>query len=318
MAASTPSDSPAALIDARIAELGDWRGATLARVRQLIHKAVPGVVEAWKWRGVPTWEHDGILCTGETYKDKVKLTFAKGASLADPTGLFNASLDGNVRRAIDIAEGETIDAKAFTALVRDAAALNAATKAPAKKTAAKKTAAKKTAAKKTAAKKTAAAKAGAKTSPAEKAAPAKNAPAIKKAAATKLLSGGNPQIAKGEGDGPVQAYIDALPGWKRDVGARLDALITRAAPKARKAVKWNSPFYGIEGQGWIVSVHAFSRYLTVTFFDGARLDPEPPGRGKDDAARWIDVHEDGLDEKLLTKWVKQAARNPGWQTTDIM
>ena len=133
MAASTPSDSPAALIDARIAELGDWRGATLARVRQLIHKAVPGVVEAWKWRGVPTWEHDGILCTGETYKKVVKLTFAKGASLPDPARLFNASLEGNTRRAIDIPEGTAIDPAAFKRLVREGAALNAVPKAKAAK-----------------------------------------------------------------------------------------------------------------------------------------------------------------------------------------
>lgn len=121
------ADTPSALIDARIAELGDWRGATLARVRALIHAAVPEVVETWKWRGVPVWECDGILCTGETYKAAVKLTFAKGASLPDPAGLFNASLDGNVRRAIDLHAGEDIDADAFTALVRAAADLNRTT-----------------------------------------------------------------------------------------------------------------------------------------------------------------------------------------------
>ena len=115
---------PAKLIDARIAELGDWRGETLARVRALIHEADPHVVEEWKWRGVPVWEHDGIICTGETYKAVVKLTFAKGASLDDPAGLFNSSLEGNVRRAIDIHEGEAIDEKAFKALVRDAVSLN--------------------------------------------------------------------------------------------------------------------------------------------------------------------------------------------------
>lgn len=121
------ADTPSALIDTRIAELGDWRGATLARVRALIHAAVPEVVETWKWRGVPVWECDGILCTGETYKAAVKLTFAKGASLPDPAGLFNASLDGNVRRAIDLHAGEDIDADAFTALVRAAADLNRTT-----------------------------------------------------------------------------------------------------------------------------------------------------------------------------------------------
>jgi hypothetical protein len=117
-------DSPAQLIDARIEELGDWRGETLAWVRALINQADPEVVEDWKWRGVPVWSHGGIICTGETYKKVVKLTFAKGASLEDPFGLFNSSLDGNARRAIDIHEGEKIDRKALKKLVRDAVALN--------------------------------------------------------------------------------------------------------------------------------------------------------------------------------------------------
>ena len=121
--------SPATLIDKRIAELGDWRGETLARVRALIREADPGVVEAWKWRGVPVWEHDGILCTGETYKSAVKLTFARGAALPDPSRLFNSSLEGGTRRAIDIHEGEKIDGKALKALIRAAVALNAAKRA---------------------------------------------------------------------------------------------------------------------------------------------------------------------------------------------
>lgn len=125
--------SPAKLIDGRIKELGDWRGEMLARVRGLIKDADPEVVEEWKWRGVPVWEHDGIICTGETYKEVVKLTFAKGAALADPAGLFNSSLDGNVRRAIDIREGEKINEKALKALIRAAIELNAAKKKPAKK-----------------------------------------------------------------------------------------------------------------------------------------------------------------------------------------
>jgi hypothetical protein len=125
---------PAAeLIDERIASLGDWRGATLARMRGLIKEAIPDVVESWKWMGTPVWEHGGILCTGESYKSWVKLTFLKGASLADPAGLFNASLDGNARRAIDIREGEEVDADAFKALILAAAALNAAPKAKAKR-----------------------------------------------------------------------------------------------------------------------------------------------------------------------------------------
>ncbi|CDZ53406.1 DUF1801 domain-containing protein [Neorhizobium galegae] len=118
--------SPAQLIDARISELGDWRGETLARVRSLIKQAEPGVVEEWKWRGVPVWELGGIICTGETYKNAVKLTFAKGASLEDPSGLFNSSLDGNTRRAIDFHEGDKIDEEALKALIRAAVALNAA------------------------------------------------------------------------------------------------------------------------------------------------------------------------------------------------
>jgi len=126
---ATDGESPSRLIDARIEELGDWRGATLARVRALIKQADPEVVEEWKWRGVPVWSHDGIICTGETYKAVVKLTFAKGAALADPAGLFNSSLDGNTRRAIDIREGEAIDEAALQALIRAAAALNASARA---------------------------------------------------------------------------------------------------------------------------------------------------------------------------------------------
>ena len=122
------TESASALIDLRIAELGDWRGEVLARIRSLIHEAVPGVEETWKWRGVPVWEKDGILTTGETYKDKVKLTFAKGASLADPKNLFNSSLEGNARRALDLFEGATLDETAFKALVQEAAALNGAKK----------------------------------------------------------------------------------------------------------------------------------------------------------------------------------------------
>jgi hypothetical protein len=118
------ADSPAQKIDERIAELGDWRGETLARVREIVKEADPEVEETWKWRGVPVWEHDGIICTGETYKKVVKLTFAKGASLEDPAGLFNSSLEGKVRRAIDIGEDDEIDAGALKALVREAIALN--------------------------------------------------------------------------------------------------------------------------------------------------------------------------------------------------
>ena len=122
------NDAPSELIDARIAELDDWRGRTLAQIRAIIKKADPDVEETWKWRGTPVWEHDGIICTGETYKSVVKMTFAKGASLEDPAGLFNSSLEGNTRRAIDVREGEKIDERALTALIRAAVALNTSRK----------------------------------------------------------------------------------------------------------------------------------------------------------------------------------------------
>ena len=131
-----------------------------------------------------------------------------------------------------------------------------------------------------------------------------------------LLSGGNPQIAKADGDAPVQQYISDMPGWKSDVGRRLDQLISRTAPNARKAVRWNSPFYGIEGQGWFVSFHVFTRYVKVTFLNGASLAPLPPGSGKDKDSRWIDIYEGKLDEEQMETWVRQAAAIPGWRGFD--
>ena len=255
------------LIDQRIRDLAGWRGETLARMRALILEAAPGMTEEWKWRGTPVWSHQGIVCTGEAYANVVKLTFARGAGISDPSRLFNASLEGNTRRAIDIHEGESVDAGAFQSLVKTAVARN---DPPAK-------------------------------------ARAKGKP-------VRLLSGGNPQIEKADGDAPVEAYIAAMPGWKRDRGTRIDALIARTVPHVRKAVKWNSPFYGLEGQGWFLSLHVFTRYVKVTFFRGTSLRPVPPGgtpKSKD--TRWIDVHEDDrLDEAQLASWVKQAAALPGW------
>jgi len=128
-----------------------------------------------------------------------------------------------------------------------------------------------------------------------------------------LLAGGNPQIAKADGDAPVQAYIAAMPGWKRDVGRRLDALVVRTVPDVRRAVKWNSPFYGTEGRGWFLSFHCFTKYVKVTFFSGTSLRPLPPGESRHEAVRYLDIREDDeLDEALLTSWVKQASRLPGW------
>ena len=138
-------------------------------------------------------------------------------------------------------------------------------------------------------------------------------PKAKAGKKVKLLSGGNPQIAKGDGDAPVQKYIAAIPGWKREVGKRLDALIVRNVPNVRKAVKWNSPFYGIEGQGWFLSFHVFARYIKVAFFRGASLKPMPPGESKQKQVRYLDIREDDeLDEQQFGKWLKQAAAIPGW------
>jgi hypothetical protein len=128
-----------------------------------------------------------------------------------------------------------------------------------------------------------------------------------------LLTGGNPQIAKADGDAPVHAYIAAIPGWKRDVGRRLDALVVRTVPGVRKAVKWNSPFYGIEAQGWFLSFHCFTKYVKVAFFRGTSLRPLPPGESKHKEVRYLDVHEDDqLDEELVASWIRQASELPGW------
>ena len=139
--------------------------------------------------------------------------------------------------------------------------------------------------------------------------------AKKPAAKPTLLAGDNPQIAKGEGDAPVQAYIAAIPGWKQDVARRVDALIVRIVPGVRKAIKWNSPFYGIEGQGWFLSTHCFTKYVKVTFFKGTSLRPVPPGASKHPEVRYLDIHEGELDEARLASWVKQASELPGWSAS---
>lgn len=145
--------------------------------------------------------------------------------------------------------------------------------------------------------------------PASKRPKSRRSPAAK--ARPKLLAGGNPQIAKADGDAPVQAYIAAIPGWKQDVARRIDALVARTVPGVRKAIKWNSPFYGVEGQGWFLGFHVFTNYVKVTFFSGTSLQPAPSGgTGKD--ARWIDIHEDDMDEAQLTHWIRQAAALPGF------
>ena len=157
-------------------------------------------------------------------------------------------------------------------------------------------------------------KAAAKRVAAKAAKPRKTAPKSqsRKVAKPALLAGGNPQIAKADGDAPVQAYIAAMPGWKRDVGRRLDALIVRTVPGVRKAVKWNSPFYGVEDQIWFLSFHCFTKYVKVAFFRGASLRPLPPGTSKQKDVRYLDIHEDDeIDEAQLAAWVKQASELPG-------
>ncbi|TKV79845.1 DUF1801 domain-containing protein [Bradyrhizobium elkanii] len=141
---------------------------------------------------------------------------------------------------------------------------------------------------------------------------AKESAAKRSTAKPRLLAGGNPQIAKGYGDAPVQAYIAAMPAWKRDVGRKLDALIVRTVPGVYKAVKWNSPLYGMEGEGWFLGIHVFTRYVKVAFFRGASLHPVPPGESKQQHTRYLDIHEnDELDEAQFTAWVKQASQLPG-------
>jgi hypothetical protein len=148
-----------------------------------------------------------------------------------------------------------------------------------------------------------------------RAAPKKSSVAKKATAARKpaLLAGGNPQIAKGDGDAPVRAYIAAAPGWKGETAARLDEFISRTVPKVKKAIKWNSPFYGLEGQGWFLSFHCFAKYIKVAFFRGTRLTPPPPEPSSNDEVRYLHIKEgERFDEKLFTAWLKQAAKLPGW------
>lgn len=343
--AEVEGDAGARLVEARIRAVGGWRGERLAEVRRLVREAEPEIMEDCKWKkasnplGTPVWSRGGIVCTGESYREVVKLTFARGASLPDPRGLFNASLEGNARRAIDLREGDSLDGRAFQALVRAAVALNVGAAAPVSKGAARGAAGKATVAPAAAASKAEKGSAGkskavkaegravkgsavvAKAVKAEKGSTGKpkvvkaekgsEGKSAKGSGGPRMLQGGNPQIAKADGDAPVQAYLAALQGWKREVCQRLDALVTREVPAATKAVKWNSPFYGVEGKGWFLSFHVFTRYVKVTFFRGTSLRPPPQGgSGKD--ARWVDLHEGAFDEAKLVAWIRQAAKLPGW------
>lgn len=276
-------------IDELIAKTKDWRGDRLAEIRKLIREADPDVVEDWKWMGTPCWSHDGMYVIANPHKDKVKLTFFHGAQLPDPKKLFNAGLGGGKWRAIDIREGDKVDRSALKALLRAAVKYNATHEVPKSKGSRKSMPKKKSA----------------KT--AKKAAPRRAA------GKPKLLSGGNPQVAMGDGDVPVQAYIAAVPGWKRDAARRLDALIVRTVPAVQKAVKWNSPFYGTAGLGWFLAFHCMTKYIKVNFFRGASLNPLPPVASKDKNTRYVHIVEDEpFDEAQLESWIRQAAAQPGW------
>lgn len=327
--AGVGGDAGAREVDERLRVLGGWRGERLAEVRRWVREAEPAITEDCKWKkasnplGTPVWSRGGIVCTGESYREVVKLTFARGASLPDPRGLFNASLEGNARRAIDLREGDSLDGRAFQALVRAAVALNLGAASPVGKGGAKAVQGSDGKAKTSGKVAKAAAGKAVKESPGKvekgsagngtaKASRAGKGNAGKAAkGAPRMLQGGNPQIAKADGDAPVQAYIAALQGWKREVCQRLDALVVREVPAVTKAVKWNSPFYGVEGKGWFLSFHVFTRYVKLTFFSGTSLRPPPQGgTGKD--ARWVDLHEGAFDEAKLVSWIRQAAKLPGW------
>lgn len=264
--------------------------------------------------------HDGhpTACIGDAafgyvnaFTAHVNVGFFRGAELADPAGLLEGS--GKFMRHVKLRPGEDVDGGALTRLIatayadmkRRARSEEAAARVADGKTnlmTEKKRAA---APKKTAAKR--------RTTAATKLPKTFTRSPSGKTTAPRLLSGGNPQIAKADGDAPVQAYIAAMPGWKRDVGRRLDALVVRAVPAVRKAVKWNSPFYGTEGEGWFLGVHVFAKYVKVAFFQGASLRPLPPGTSKQKDVRYLYIREeDVMDEPQFMAWVKQASRLPGW------
>ena len=266
------------LISRRIAELADWRGETLARMRRLIKDAAPDVVEEWKWRGTPVWSYDGIICTGETYKKVVKLTFARGASLDDPAGLFNSSLEGNVRRAIDIHEGEEVDEADFKALVGKAVALNSSRKSRPSR----------------------AAKPGAAAGDGKRPTAGRNGTSV---TAGPNLAGGNPQIAKADGDAPVQAYIAAMPGWKRETGSRLRRAHRAHRPRGAQSSEVEFALLRRRGPGLVPELPLLHP-VRQRVFRGGSLQPLPPGESKDKDVRYLDIHEgDQLDEDLVASWI---------------
>ncbi|MAT39185.1 MAG: hypothetical protein CL946_06245 [Ectothiorhodospiraceae bacterium] len=262
-----------------IADLGDWRGEVVAEIRRIVHEVDPDVVEEWKWKGTPVWSNNGMYAHVNGFKKYVKLTFLHGAQLKDPKKLFNAGLSGNKWRAIDIHEGDTLNRSALKALLREAIAYNKSHNVP----------------------------------------KSKGSTGIKRSKTTarkevKLLSGGNPQIPKGDGDGPVQDYIAAMPGWKSAAGKKLDRLIVKTVPGVKKAVRWNSPFYEVDDQGYFISFYCYTKYIKITFLKGAHLDPKPPVGSKDPDARYFHIYEaQDYDKKQLADWIRQAAALPGWK-----
>jgi hypothetical protein len=257
--------------------------AILRALRAFVRAAAPGLEESVKW-GNGCWLADGApVAYAYADRDHVQFGFIRGASLRDPRGLLQGK--GRFVRHAKVRRREDIDRAAFGALLRQAVRLGGVVR-----------------------------KGGASAKAADR---ARSTRAAKARKAPVLLSGGNPQIQKGDGDGPVRAYLDAMPGWKREAGRRLDALVVRTLPGVRKAVRWNSPFYGTAEGGWFLSFHCITRYLKVGFLNGSSLRPLPPVASKDPNTRYLHLHEgDALDEDLVTGWIRQAASLPGWGRVD--
>ena len=297
----------------------------LRRIRDTIRKAAPAADERISYR-MPTFFQDGVLVHFAAFKNHIGMYPPVSDEALKPHLARYAGEKGNLRFPLDKPMPYALITKIVKARLKENQDAAIARKAKAASTSRKRamTAAKKSAPNETATRETAAMPAKKKPTAAKPkraadnaktsaATPRKSAKTTTKkpAAKPKLLSGGNPQIPKGYGDAPVQAYIAAMPGWKQDVGRRLDALITRAVPKVRKAVKWNSPFYGLEDDLWFLSFHCFTKYIKVTFFRGTSLRPVPQGESKHKEVRYVDIYEDQLDEAQFTAWVKQASKLPG-------
>jgi hypothetical protein len=262
-----------------IASSGMEARPKLREVRKTMKSALPGAEEGIRW-GVPWYKDGGPIAGFAAYKNHVGLVFWLDELQTKVRRLLAEQGYTSGKRTLQIRFDQKVPAAAIRQILKAQAKMSEVRSK------------------------------GVRNKRSRASGKARVPPPAKERQA-KLLTGGNPQIAKADGEAPVQAYITAMPGWKRDVGRRLDALIVRTVPSVRKAVKWNSPFYGVEGQGWFLAFHVFTRYVKVTFFQGTSLRPVPPG-GTGEDARWIDIRERDLDEARMATWVQQAAALPGW------